>query len=186
MPHLHHSSMHRSQPNQFALSGDVHNPLRPYYIPPSVGTPAGSSTITSQAGLGHANKSSTTGIRPSFGEAARDMLSDINYGQYIKPSSSAASASTSSFQTSSVADAAKRLADQAIWKYTSVFLAQPFDVAKTLLQCHHAGTVIRTNRKAAYSRDVAGGRFEGSEFGGGGEMVSTHRMYWSPTSVVSD
>ena len=167
---------HRPQPSKFALSGDVPNPLRPYYIPPSVGTPAGSSITTSQPGLGHANRSSTTGVRPSFGTAARDILSDIDYGEYLKPSSSSSSAPTSLFQSSSIADAAKRLADQAIWKYTSVFLAQPFDVAKTILQCHHAGAVIRTTGKAAYSRDVAGGRFEGSELGGGGEMVSTYSI----------
>lgn len=28
----------------------------------------------------------------------------------------------------------KKVIDQAIWKYTSVLLAQPFDVAKTILQ----------------------------------------------------
>ena len=28
----------------------------------------------------------------------------------------------------------KQLVEQAIWKYTSVFLAQPFEVAKTVLQ----------------------------------------------------
>lgn len=162
----------RPQPSKFGLSGDKPNPLRPYYIPPSVGTPASSITTTSQPGLGHENVSSTTGITPSFGTAARDILSDISYGEYLKTSSSSSSASTSSFHSQSIADAAKRLADQAIWKYTSVFLAQPFDVAKTILQCHHAGSIIPATGKAVYSRDVAGGRFEGSEFGGGGETVS--------------
>ena len=28
----------------------------------------------------------------------------------------------------------KQLVEQAIWKYTSIFLAQPFEVAKTVLQ----------------------------------------------------
>lgn len=32
----------------------------------------------------------------------------------------------------------KRLVDQAIWNYTSVLLAQPFEVAKIVLQCHLA------------------------------------------------
>lgn len=35
---------------------------------------------------------------------------------------------------------AKKLVDQAIWNYTSVFLAQPFEVAKIVLQCHLAGS----------------------------------------------
>ena len=29
---------------------------------------------------------------------------------------------------------ARKILDQAVWKYTSVLLAQPFDVAKTILQ----------------------------------------------------
>jgi fusion and transport protein UGO1 len=33
----------------------------------------------------------------------------------------------------------KGLVEQALWKYTSVFLAQPFDVAKTVLQVQLAG-----------------------------------------------
>ena len=35
---------------------------------------------------------------------------------------------------------AKRLMDQAMWNYTSIFLAQPFEVAKIILQCHAAGS----------------------------------------------
>ena len=34
----------------------------------------------------------------------------------------------------------KGLVEQALWKYTSVLLAQPFDVAKTVLQVHVANT----------------------------------------------
>jgi len=34
----------------------------------------------------------------------------------------------------SVAEMGKKILDQALWKYTSVLLAQPFDVAKTILQ----------------------------------------------------
>ena len=32
----------------------------------------------------------------------------------------------------------KQLVEQALWKYTSVFLAQPFEVAKIVLQVQHA------------------------------------------------
>ena len=34
----------------------------------------------------------------------------------------------------SSSEVGKRLVEQAIWKYTSIFLAQPFEVAKTVLQ----------------------------------------------------
>ena len=34
----------------------------------------------------------------------------------------------------SVTSVIKQLAEQAVWKYTSVFLAQPFEVAKIVLQ----------------------------------------------------
>lgn len=37
-----------------------------------------------------------------------------------------------------MADVTKRFVDQAIWNYTSVLLAQPFEVAKIVLQCHLA------------------------------------------------
>lgn len=37
-------------------------------------------------------------------------------------------------------DIMKRLVDQALWKYTSVLLAQPFEVAKTVLQVQVAST----------------------------------------------
>lgn len=40
----------------------------------------------------------------------------------------------------SVADMGKKIMDQALWKYTSVLLAQPFDVAKTILQVRLAAT----------------------------------------------
>ena len=170
---------YRSQPSKFALSGDAPNPLRPYYVPPSVGPPVNSPTIgpntTSQPGLSNASKSSTSSTRPSFGTAARNILSDIDYGDYLKtPSSSSAPSSSSSLSSSSssVAEAAKRLADQAIWKYTSVFLAQPFDVAKTILQCQHSGAVLRATGKSSYAQEITGGRFEGSEFGGNRETVS--------------
>ena len=172
---------YRSQPSKFALSGDAPNPLRPYYIPPSVGIPASSTgttnpNTTSQPGLGNASKSSTSSAKPSFGTAARDILSDIDYGDYLKPSSTSSSSSSSSLSSSSssVAEAAKRLTDQAIWKYTSVFLAQPFDVAKTILQCQHAGAVRRASEKLGkgHSQDLPGSRFEGSEFGVNRDIVS--------------
>ena len=103
-----------------ATSRDAPNPLRPYYIPPSIGPPpepsnnATSSTFSSRS------------PKPSFGSQARDILSDLDYDSYFPDSNP------------TLAGHAKRLVDQALWNYTSVLLAQPFEVAKTVLQVHQA------------------------------------------------
>jgi len=99
------------------------NPLRPYYIPPSVGPPPLSGTNSSAASnLGSKPTSSFSDPRPSLGSSARDLLSDLDYSEYLSDSSPSATA------------VVKRLLDRALWKYSSVLLAQPFEVAKTVLQ----------------------------------------------------
>ncbi|MCJ1475792.1 mitochondrial fusion and transport protein ugo1 [Lambiella insularis] len=94
------------------------NPLRPYYIPPSVGPRVGSST----------NASSASNAKTSFGSSARDILSDLDYTEYLSDASP------------SSAEVVKGLVDQALWRYTSVLLAQPFEVAKTVLQVQLASS----------------------------------------------
>jgi fusion and transport protein UGO1 len=51
------------------------------------------------------------------------MLSDLDYSDYLSDASPSA------------ADMMREWLDQALWKYMSVLLAQPFEVAKTVLQC---------------------------------------------------
>ncbi|KAF1363454.1 mitochondrial carrier [Lizonia empirigonia] len=107
------------------ISRDAPNPLRPYYIPPSIGLapePPSHSSHTSRAPP-YSGRNTT---KASFGSTARDMLSDLDYDSYFPGPSP------------TVAEHAKKLLDQALWNYTSVLLAQPFDVAKTLLQVHEA------------------------------------------------
>lgn len=126
-----------------ATSRDSPNPLRPYYIPPSIGPPATSipnGTRTSSSspqpsfpsraggGGGSSRNNSIALSKPSFGAQARDYLSDLDYGEYLSDTNP------------SVAEMAKRLMDQALWNYTCVLLAQPFEVAKTVLQCHLAAS----------------------------------------------
>lgn len=95
-------------------SRDAPNPLRPYYVPPSIGlAPNAAPNTTSAAGPS----------RGSIGSSARDIFSEFDYGGPLFDS-----------DTPSVADMAKKILDQALWKYTSVLFAQPFDVAKTILQ----------------------------------------------------
>jgi len=105
-----------------ATSRDAPNPLRPYYIPPSIGLPPD----TPQNQTSAAPYSSRSSPKPSLGSQARDILSDLDYDSYFPETSP------------TVAGHAKRLLDQALWNYTSVLLAQPFEVAKTILQIHEA------------------------------------------------
>ncbi|KAL8787376.1 MAG: hypothetical protein Q9213_002259 [Squamulea squamosa] len=52
----------------------------------------------------------------------------MDYSEYLSDASPSSTATI------------KALAEQALWKYTSVFLAQPFDVAKTVLQVRSPST----------------------------------------------
>lgn len=106
-----------------STSRDAPNPLRPYYIPPSIGLPSEPPTNATQPG---APRAPITSQKANF-SSARDLFSDLDYENYLPERDSGG-----------VADMTKRLVDQAIWNYTSVLLAQPFEVAKIVLQCHLA------------------------------------------------
>lgn len=94
------------------------NPLRPYYIPPSVGpTPAVSAA--SQGPI-KANATASTRQSSSFSSSARDYFPELDID--LKSTTSEAWTHTRS------------LFDTLAWRYTSVILAQPFDVSKTILQ----------------------------------------------------
>ncbi|CBY01491.1 hypothetical protein IAQ61_003318 [Plenodomus lingam] len=113
-----------------ATSRDAPNPLRPYYIPPSIGLPP--DVPQSQQTASPALPAPRSGrIKPSFGTQARDILSDLDYDAYFPNDSP------------TVAGHAKKLLDHALWNYTSVLLAQPFEVAKTILQVHEASSQIQ-------------------------------------------
>jgi len=47
---------------------------------------------------------------------------------------------------------AKKILDQAVWKYTSVLLAQPLDVAKVVLQVRLAESNVIAAEKQSHSR----------------------------------
>ncbi|PVH99274.1 mitochondrial carrier [Periconia macrospinosa] len=138
-----------------ATSRDAPNPLRPYYIPPSIGPPPEQTYNSSSSTPAHASHSySSRTPKPSFGSQARDILSDLDYDSYFPDSSPG------------VADHAKKLLDQALWNYTSVLLAQPFEVAKTLLQVHQAagqappGLLINGEELRSRPNSFASGKFE--------------------------
>ncbi|KAL4894592.1 mitochondrial carrier domain-containing protein [Aspergillus ambiguus] len=89
------------------------NPLRPYYFPPSMGLDA----TTASSSPPDASSAQV------FGGSARDLLPDLDYSDYLDNSPSV---------SSWVRDAL----DRAVWRYMSVLFAQPFDVAKTILQAY--------------------------------------------------
>lgn len=97
------------------------NPLRPYYVPPTIGEPSANSTNI--PGPNAFSRSANTG--PSSGKyasKARDIFSDIDYKDYLAEPSP------------SVVGNVKDVINEMMWKYTSVFLAQPFEAAKLILQ----------------------------------------------------
>ena len=85
---------------------------------------------------------SSTAAKPSFGTSARDILSDLGYSEYLSDASPSA------------AEVIKGLVDQALWKYSSVLLAQPFEVAKTLLQVQHGDALEDKSPHAAENKDM--------------------------------
>lgn len=91
------------------------NPLRPYYIPPSAGLSSNSDSPPPE--IASASSSHV------FGSSARDFLPDLDYSDYLESSPS-------------ISDWIRDALDSAIWRYTSTLTAQPFDVAKTILQAY--------------------------------------------------
>lgn len=89
------------------------NPLRPYYVPPSIGPQSN----TSPSQPLHTSRHAATG---AFSSSARDLFPEIDID--FKSTTSEAWQQT------------RGLFDTLVWRYTSVLLAQPFDVAKTVLQ----------------------------------------------------
>lgn len=99
------------------------NPLRPYYIPPTIGDrldkPSASSPTPNTFSTTPRN-ATTSGTQ--YASKARDMLNDLDYKGMLDDGSP------------TVAQSLKEFLDDLVWKYTSVLMAQPFEVAKTILQ----------------------------------------------------
>lgn len=116
------------------------NPLRPYYIPPSVGNQPGvAQNVSTASNLGNKHASTST---TSFGSSARNILADMDYSEYMSDSSPSASSMT------------KGLMEQAIRKYTSMFCVQPFEVGKTVLQVQNGSQPQRPGAKIRVADDM--------------------------------
>ena len=90
----------------------VPNPLRPYYVPPSIGVDP----------VSNATSSTSIPSKPGSGFA----FPDIDYADYIPETSTSLTGSIKSY------------VDSAFWKYTTVVVGQPFEVAKLILQARVA------------------------------------------------
>ncbi|KAF6800153.1 mitochondrial fusion protein [Colletotrichum sojae] len=99
---------------------DQYNPLRPYYKPPIIGEAPDTMSAPSDPKSFVRHAANPTGGR--YAVKARDIFPDIDYKDYISEPSP------------SVVQTVRELLDELLWKYTSVLMAQPFEVAKTVLQ----------------------------------------------------
>lgn len=152
-------SMDRSPYAPLTPSSDGPNPLRPYYRPPSIGFSDPTSTSAHIPKPGN-NASSSA----SFGSG---ILPDLSYDDILGDRSSGPS----------TLEAVRALTDQMMWKYSSVFLAQPFEVAKMVLQVRWGGELERAaaaRAKAANGRsnnDWRGGSYRGAQGSDSGRIV---------------
>ncbi|KAI1128613.1 mitochondrial carrier domain-containing protein [Nemania abortiva] len=96
------------------------NPLRPYYIPPRIGEQAESLPRANPFSNSTAAANTTTSAK--YASKARDIFPDIDYKEHLDDISP------------STIESIKQFIDELLWKYTSVLMAQPFEVAKTILQ----------------------------------------------------
>ncbi|KAI1734681.1 mitochondrial carrier domain-containing protein [Xylaria scruposa] len=95
------------------------NPLRPYYIPPRIGEQAESLPRANPFSNSTANATTTSA---GYASKARDIFPDIDYKDHLDELSP------------STIESVKQFIDELLWKYTSILMAQPFEVAKTILQ----------------------------------------------------
>ncbi|KAJ5908915.1 hypothetical protein N7495_001597 [Penicillium taxi] len=113
------------------------NPLRPYYIPQS-----GLSPVTAP----------TPGVpSPSsavvFGSTARNLIPDIDYTDYLESSPS-------------VSDWVREAVNNSLVRYSQVLIAQPFDVAKTILQVYVVPDAIEEQPDQLLSTGAASSSYE--------------------------
>ncbi|KAJ6022075.1 hypothetical protein N7540_007579 [Penicillium herquei] len=102
------------------------NPLRPYYIPQSGLSPT--TNVTQE----------TSAPSPSsqvFGSSARDLLPDIDYSDYLDSSPS-------------VSDWCRDAINSSLVRYAQVLIAQPFEVAKIILQVYVVSDNVEEDRRS--------------------------------------
>ncbi|KAI9675845.1 MAG: mitochondrial fusion and transport protein ugo1 [Trizodia sp. TS-e1964] len=154
-----------------SVSRDYPNPLRPYYKPPSIGLPQPAQNSSHSIAI----KSSPP--NSSFATSAREIFNDLKYTDYV---------SDSGEQT--LSELLRGFLDQGLLKYTSVMLAQPFDVAKTILQCQLVEDTQNTSptpAEGAQSRDSKGHTSSEYENYISDESDSSETSYFAATSSMA-
>ncbi|KAJ5164946.1 uncharacterized protein N7500_006776 [Penicillium coprophilum] len=130
------------------------NPLRPYYIPPS--------------GLSPASNAPPEVASPSsaqvFGSTARDLMPDLDYADYLEASPS-------------VSDWVRDALNRALVRYTKVLTAQPFDVAKTILQVYVVSDATDEQRERNTTPAA-----EGSSYDSESESSDDETSYFTSTA----
>jgi fusion and transport protein UGO1 len=110
------------------------NPLRPYYIPPPP-IPFDSSSVPTST-------FSSAGSAQHAAPSSYAILQDFQeYSDYL--------------ESPSAGEAVRRVLDQAILKYTSILISQPFEVAKTVLQCQYVPRREGRSKHHGHPRDSA-------------------------------
>jgi mitochondrial fusion and transport protein UGO1 len=126
------------------------NPLRPYYVPPTIGASVGSAPSQPNPNPFSQGSANGTAAGTKYASKARDIFPDLDYKDYINDSGP------------SGAQAIKSLIDELLWKYTSVLMAQPFEVAKTILQVRmqddmeriaNGATPVSTPRQSSFTEE---------------------------------
>ncbi|KAJ5992636.1 hypothetical protein N7451_008360 [Penicillium sp. IBT 35674x] len=103
------------------------NPLRPYYIPQSGLSPATNATKEVPA--------PSPSSAQVFGSSARDLIPDIDYSDYLDSSPS-------------VSDWCREAINNSLIRYAQVLIAQPLDVAKTILQVYVVSDNAEEDRRS--------------------------------------
>ncbi|RCI16198.1 hypothetical protein L249_2111 [Ophiocordyceps polyrhachis-furcata BCC 54312] len=119
------------------------NPLRPYYVPPTIGEPAAATASPPPPAV--PSPLSRSHDPSGYASRACHVLADLDYKNYLGDSSP------------SVTQSIKDLLDELTWKYTSVLMSQPFEVAKTILQTRDQSAQLpdTPSGRASRSREVS-------------------------------
>jgi fusion and transport protein UGO1 len=107
-----------------STNNDGVNPLRPYYIRPSIGERVDHVSAPSANPFAESRHTTAAASGTSYSSKARDMF-DLDYKSYLNDDSP------------SMTQNVKELLNDLVWKYTSVAMGQPFEVAKTILQARN-------------------------------------------------
>ncbi|CAI7669587.1 unnamed protein product [Penicillium pancosmium] len=127
------------------------NPLRPYYIPQSGLSPSSAPTEVSSPSSAQV-----------FGSTARDLIPDLDYADYLDASPS-------------VSDWVRDALNSALRRYSQVLVAQPFDVAKTILQVYVVPDVI----EEVVNRSSEAGGAGSSSYESGSESSDDESTYFT-------